>query len=238
MGHELPCKVRSGGKEASGKALLETNEIIFRGEMRLKIPFVSLKSVVARDGDLHLKWPEGSAVFELGDHADKWAHKILHPKSTLEKLGIKPGLVISTLGMADGNFAKDVRATAGIVLRCESAEQFRSDLFRRGKDRRTRSRKKAGSLAGQRGRTVDRLSQRQAGDYGTASARCGQASWPGRCEGRQLFGNAHSAEVCAAKGEAMNVNYRGRKRFHTCWIGWSSASALHLAIAWKTGFSR
>ncbi len=113
MGHELPCNVRSGGKEASGKALLETNEIIFRGEMRLKIPLVSLKSVVARGGDLHLKWPEGSAVFELGDHADKWAHKILHPKSTLEKLGIKPGLVISTLGMADGNFVKDVRATAG-----------------------------------------------------------------------------------------------------------------------------
>ena len=50
---------------------------------------------------------EGSAVFELGDHAEKWAHKILHPKSTVEKLGIKPGLVISALGMADGNFAKD-----------------------------------------------------------------------------------------------------------------------------------
>jgi hypothetical protein len=113
MGSELRCKVRSNGKEARGKALLETNEIIFRGEMRLKIPLVSLKSVVARGGDLLLKWPEGSAVFELGDHAEKWAHNILHPKSTLEKLGIKPGLVISTLGMADGNFAKDVRRTAG-----------------------------------------------------------------------------------------------------------------------------
>ena len=113
MGSELRCKVRSNGKEARGKALLETNEIIFRGEMRLKIPLVSLKSIIARGGDLHLKWPEGSAVFELGDHAEKWAHKILHPKSTLEKLGIKPGLVISTLGMADGNFAKDVRRTAG-----------------------------------------------------------------------------------------------------------------------------
>ncbi len=64
MGSELLCKVRAGGKQASGKALLETNEIIFRGDMRLKIPFVSLKSVVARDGELHLTWPEGSAVFE------------------------------------------------------------------------------------------------------------------------------------------------------------------------------
>ena len=98
MGRELLCTVRSGGKTASGKALLETNEIIFRGDLRLKIPLASLKSVVARDGELHLKWAEGSAVFELGEQAEKWAHKILHPKSTAEKLGIKPGLVISTVG--------------------------------------------------------------------------------------------------------------------------------------------
>ena len=63
MGRELVCKVRSGGKQASGKALLETSEIIFRGDVRLKIPFASLKSVVARDGELHLKWSDGSAVF-------------------------------------------------------------------------------------------------------------------------------------------------------------------------------
>ena len=30
MGRELLCKVRSGNKKANGKALLETNEIIFR----------------------------------------------------------------------------------------------------------------------------------------------------------------------------------------------------------------
>src|SRR5271165_4005372 len=104
MGRELLCNVRSGGKTASGKALLETNEVIFRGEFRLKVPFASLSSVVARDGGLHLKWPEGSAVLELGEQADKWAHKILHPKSTAEKLGIKPGLVISAVAMEDGDF--------------------------------------------------------------------------------------------------------------------------------------
>ena len=112
MGRELLCKVRSGGKEARGKALLEANEIIFRGDMRLKIPFVSLKSVLARDGELHLKWSEGSAVFEVGNHAEKWAHKILHPKSTAEKLGIKPGLDVPVLAMTDGNFVKDLRVSA------------------------------------------------------------------------------------------------------------------------------
>jgi hypothetical protein len=112
MGSELFCKLRSGGKESSGKALLETNEIVFRGDVRLKISLASLKSVVAGDGELHLKWPDGSAIFSLGDHAEKWAHKILHPKSTVEKLGIKPGLAISALAMADRDFTKDLRARA------------------------------------------------------------------------------------------------------------------------------
>jgi hypothetical protein len=112
MGRELLCTVRSGGKTASGKALLETNEIIFRSDLRLKIPFASLKSVVARDGELHLKWPEGSAVLELGEQAEKWAHKILHPKSLSEKLGIKPGLVISAVTMADGDFIQELLAQA------------------------------------------------------------------------------------------------------------------------------
>jgi hypothetical protein len=112
MGRELLCTVRSGGKTTTAKTLLEANEIIVRGDLRLKISFSSLQSVVARDGELHLKWPEGSAVFEIGDHAERWAHKILHPKTTVEKLGIRPGFVISTLGMDDANFVRDLRAVA------------------------------------------------------------------------------------------------------------------------------
>ena len=95
MGRELSAKVRSGGKSARGKALLETNEVIFRGDLRLKIPSATLTSVVARGGELHLKWPEGSAVFEIGDHAENWAYQILHPKSTVEKLGTQARAVIS-----------------------------------------------------------------------------------------------------------------------------------------------
>ena len=98
MGRELLCKVRSAGKESSGKALLETNEIIFRGDIRLKIPLASLKSVSSRAmANCISSGPKALPFFELGDHAEKWAHKILHPKSIAEKLGIKPGLVISAV---------------------------------------------------------------------------------------------------------------------------------------------
>ena len=109
MGSELTCTVRSAGKTSQGKALLETSEIIFRGDFRLKIPFASLKSVVARDGELHLKWDDGSAVLELGNRAAKWADKILHPKSVTEKLGIKPGLTISAVAINAADFIRDLR---------------------------------------------------------------------------------------------------------------------------------
>ena len=42
MGSEQLCTVRTGGKTSKGKALLETSEIIFRGDFRLKIPFESI----------------------------------------------------------------------------------------------------------------------------------------------------------------------------------------------------
>ena len=37
MGKELNCSVRFGKQQSEGKALLETSEILFRGEFRLKI---------------------------------------------------------------------------------------------------------------------------------------------------------------------------------------------------------
>jgi hypothetical protein len=112
MGREIQCRAKSGEKWHQGKALLETNEVIFRGDLRLKIPFAELKSVTARDGELHLKWSGNTAVFELGPQAEKWAHTILHPKSTVEKLGIKPGLKVSAVHMPDDTTMKDARKTA------------------------------------------------------------------------------------------------------------------------------
>jgi hypothetical protein len=112
MGREILCTVHSGGKISKGKALLESNAIVFRGEPRLKIALTSLKSVTARDGELHLKWADGSAIFELGEHAEKWAHKILHPRTVSEKLGIKPGLTITALSLTGDEFVKELRAKA------------------------------------------------------------------------------------------------------------------------------
>jgi hypothetical protein len=112
MGNELRCTVRFGGEKSNGTALLETNEIVFRGDTRLKIPLTSLTSTSSRNGELHLQWSDGEAVFELGAYADKWAYKILHPRSVAEKLGVKPGLTICAIAMKDAGFVEDLRAQA------------------------------------------------------------------------------------------------------------------------------
>ena len=85
MGNELKCTVRFGEEASEGKALLETNEVLFRGEFRLKIPFASIKSAKAVDGELHLQTVNGLAIFEIGPAAKKWREKIIHPEDADRK---------------------------------------------------------------------------------------------------------------------------------------------------------
>jgi hypothetical protein len=112
MGAELDCRAKFGSKSSTGRALLETNEIIFRGDFRLKIPLKEISAAKASNGKLIVKFAEGEATFDLGPAAEKWAHKILHPKSVIEKLGVKPGQKITVLGVTDESFLTDLAAIA------------------------------------------------------------------------------------------------------------------------------
>ncbi|HEV8575089.1 MAG TPA: hypothetical protein VGR43_10335 [Dehalococcoidia bacterium] len=110
MGQEARCTVRFRDQTAEGKALLETDDLVSRsGTLRLKIPLREVQSVTARDGDLRIDFPDGFAVFALGDNAEKWAQKILNPKTLLDKLGLKAGMAVSVLGVEDEDFLADLR---------------------------------------------------------------------------------------------------------------------------------
>lgn len=117
MGNELECKVRFGKEASNGTALLETSEIPFRGDFRLKIPFASIKSAKAADGELHLQTASGLAVFELGPSAEKWREKILHPKTRIEKLGIKPGETVALIGSIENQFLDEIKTQGALVSR-------------------------------------------------------------------------------------------------------------------------
>jgi hypothetical protein len=101
--------MRMGTRISQGKALLESEAIIFRGDFRLAIAFKDLTSVEAENGELRITAPKGTVIFELGPLAEKWALKIRHPKSLLDKLGIQPDSRIALVGLRDESFRKQVR---------------------------------------------------------------------------------------------------------------------------------
>ena len=42
-----------------------------------------------------------TAIFELGDHAGKWADRIANPPSRLQKLGLRKGLRVAVMDVDD-----------------------------------------------------------------------------------------------------------------------------------------
>jgi len=118
MGNEAICVLKTGGKKVKGKALLETSELIFRSEaLRLKIPFPEMKSVKAVDGELRVQSGDGAVVFEIGPYAEKWAHKILNPKSRMEKLGVKAGARVTVIGKMEPEFEAELEEVSPAFAR-------------------------------------------------------------------------------------------------------------------------
>lgn len=113
MGQEKNCSLHWQAETHNGNALLESSEIIFRGDIRLKILFSEILELTANGGDLRVRTHRGTAVFSLGDLAEKWRHKIANPKSVVEKLGIKPGQAIAVLGKFHARFLSDLKKTTG-----------------------------------------------------------------------------------------------------------------------------
>lgn len=118
MGNEATCTLKIGKQASAGKALLETSELIFRpanGSPRVKIPFSSMKSVKAQDGELRVETTNAVISFDVGVIAEKWRDKILHPKSCVEKLGITPTTNVSVLGEFEETFLKELRASTRAI---------------------------------------------------------------------------------------------------------------------------
>jgi hypothetical protein len=110
LGQEIACTLRYQRKTLTGKAYLETDFLLFRGEERLKVPFRDLSAVKASGGVLKLEFPGGPAALELGPAAETWERKILHPPSRIDKLGVKDGLSVRLVGDFDAAFLDELKA--------------------------------------------------------------------------------------------------------------------------------
>lgn len=115
MGQELSCSVLADGKSFRGKVLLESNEILFRGDLRLKIPFASIKTMETKEGKLHVRTKDAVFVFDLGPRAEKWRDRIANPKSLLDKLGVKSGDSVSLQGSFTTDFLVDLKKLGAVI---------------------------------------------------------------------------------------------------------------------------
>jgi len=127
MGLEAVASVSFNGRRSAGKALLETSELIFRGEFRLVIDFKEIEGLETEDGVLTVRYPAGDARFELGAAATKWADRIRNPPDRLAKLGIKAGSRVGLAGAMEPEFQEELAAAGAEILPDEA--QAAADFF-------------------------------------------------------------------------------------------------------------
>jgi len=127
MGLESSCTAHFKKQSSRGKLLLESDFLLFRGDFRLKIPFNSMRRVRADSAALRITFPDGTVTFDLGPAAARWADKILHPPSLLDKLGVKPSMNISLLRLSDKTFLADLRSRTSRISTTKPAPN--SDLI-------------------------------------------------------------------------------------------------------------
>lgn len=116
MGAEAQCTITIKGKTARGRAKLEMDVLLFRGrKVSLSVPFSKMRSVAAADGALSFNGPAGRVVLQLGSAASRWAEKILHPPSRLQKIGVKADWRAAALGITDLEFLNELQAVVGFL---------------------------------------------------------------------------------------------------------------------------
>ena len=121
MGREAVCTCDWAGTVAEVKALLESNELILRGDIRRRVAFQKIEGVkLVRDGLCFTV--EGERVqLVLGDSvAAKWAATITRPPAPLaRKLGITGTTVVRTIGNIDD---EDLKAAVAEAARVSSKD--------------------------------------------------------------------------------------------------------------------
>jgi hypothetical protein len=127
MGYETKCHTRvtdaSGVREADATVLLETDDLIVRGEARVKIPRRAIQDVKTRGDKLTVISPQATVVMTLGsDAAAKWAKKIQEPpKRLIDKLDVKPTAKVWLLGVDDETLNAQVTERAATTTSGSSA---------------------------------------------------------------------------------------------------------------------
>jgi hypothetical protein len=125
VGQEIACTASSDGRRAEGRAQLETDELLFRGDgLRLRIAYSTITDVRAAEGVLEVDHDGATSTFDLGDAAARWAERIKNPKTVIDKLGVKPGQRVALRGMDADGFAGDLAARGAELVERDADHLF------------------------------------------------------------------------------------------------------------------
>jgi hypothetical protein len=109
MGLEASCIAAIDGTERSGKAQLESTELVVPGRPKIRIPLETVAAATLRGPRLRVRTHDGKELvlaFDDEDVAKKWHEKLLAPpKSRLEILGVEKDSNVLLLG----DFSASVR---------------------------------------------------------------------------------------------------------------------------------
>jgi len=129
MGRTIKTRIRIGASRFDGEALLETSELLIRGEKRLRVPFAEMKALDANDGVLTFRFKSDDVAIELDKDAAKWLDSIRNPKSVVEKLGVKDGQKIALVAIDDDALASDLESRGATVSRGRAAKNCDAIFF-------------------------------------------------------------------------------------------------------------
>lgn len=108
MGKEAQVRAAFADGVDEGRLQYEPPRLLFRGARRRVYQGKDLNGVRAEGGDLVLA---DGARFSLGEKAAaSWADAMLNPKGRLDKLGVKPGMRVAVLHVADEALADELTA--------------------------------------------------------------------------------------------------------------------------------
>jgi hypothetical protein len=129
MGLELTAHAQvtpTGGKKQSGevKVLLETDELILRGAIRLKVRRGNVREARAKGGIVTIRSADHIIALTVGDAAGKFVAKLLEaPKSRLDKMGIAAAMRVVVLSVDDDAFHDELAAVgASVTARAGKSE--------------------------------------------------------------------------------------------------------------------
>lgn len=116
MGREANCTCRWGGQTANVKALLETSELILRGEIRKKVPFAEMREIAVAGDSLRFSFRDETVSLTVGGElAAKWEKAIKNPPSLTRKLGISSETIVHVVGSIEDEALKSALAEAGRI---------------------------------------------------------------------------------------------------------------------------